>query len=44
LLQCLLLKPGKIELQEVATPAPSDGELLIRIGAAGESLKCMIVF
>jgi L-iditol 2-dehydrogenase len=45
LLQCTLIKPGKIKLAEVETPRPSDGELLIRVKAAltcGTDLKAFV--
>jgi L-iditol 2-dehydrogenase len=45
LLQCLLVEPRKIEIREVDVPAPSEGELLIKIGAAltcGTDLKAYI--
>ena len=30
----ILVKPGRIEFREIATPVPSPGEILVRIKAA----------
>jgi L-iditol 2-dehydrogenase len=45
MLQCSLVKPGKVELAEVEIPEPSSGELLIKVSAAltcGTDLKAYL--
>lgn len=45
MLSALLVKPGKIELQEIKTPQPSEREILIKIKAAltcGTDLKAFL--
>lgn len=45
MLAAMLINPGKIELREVETPEPSEGELLVKIKAAltcGTDLKAFI--